>query len=138
MRKNRSMPECTVIPVLPYPDVSQAVDWLCQAFGFTLRLRIGDHRAQLNVGEGAIVVTKDQPSSSTASGAVMVRVDDVYRHSANAIGHGARLLSAPADYPYGERQYSVEDVAGHRWTFSQTVLDIDPQQWGGTSIGSND
>jgi uncharacterized glyoxalase superfamily protein PhnB len=117
---------------------SQAVDWLCQAFGFTLRLRIGDHRAQLNVGEGAIVVTKDEPSSSASSGAVMVRVDDFYRHSANAIGHGASLLSAPADYPYGERQYSVEDVAGHRWTFSQTVLDIDPQRWGGTPIGSND
>jgi uncharacterized glyoxalase superfamily protein PhnB len=58
MLTNRSMPECTVIPVLSYPDVGQAIDWLCPAFGFTLRLRIGDHRAQLAIGDGAIVITK--------------------------------------------------------------------------------
>ena len=136
MLKNRSMPDCTAIPVLSYPDVSQAIDWLCQAFGFTLRLRIGDHRAQLNVGDGAIVITKDQKRSSAIAGSVMVRVEDVYQHSVIAVGHGARLLSPPADYPYGERQYTVEDIAGHRWTFSQTISDSDPQDWAGTLTNS--
>jgi uncharacterized glyoxalase superfamily protein PhnB len=128
------MPECTVIPVLPYPDLSQAIDWLCHAFGFTLRLRIGDHRAQLNAGDGAIIITKEQRASGVTAGSVMVRVEDVYRHSEIAVEHGAHLLSAPADHPYGERQYSVEDIAGHRWTFSQTIADSDPQEWGGTLI----
>jgi uncharacterized glyoxalase superfamily protein PhnB len=32
---------------------------------------------------------------------------------------------------YGERQYSAEDPWGHRWTFSQTVADVDPRDWGG-------
>jgi uncharacterized glyoxalase superfamily protein PhnB len=99
---------------------------------FTLRLRIGDHRAQLNVGSGAIVINEEQKISRTISGSVMVRVDDVDRHSAIAVRHGAHLLSPPADYPYGEKQYTVEDIAGHRWTFSQTILDSDPQEWGGT------
>lgn len=40
---NRSVPAATVIPVLAYPDVVEATDWLCNAFGFTVRLRIGDH-----------------------------------------------------------------------------------------------
>jgi uncharacterized glyoxalase superfamily protein PhnB len=40
MLVNRSMPRCTVIPELAYPDVGEAIDWLCNAFGFTLRLRI--------------------------------------------------------------------------------------------------
>ena len=30
---NRSLPETTVIPVLAYPDVIDAAEWLCSAFG---------------------------------------------------------------------------------------------------------
>ena len=54
---NRSIPPSTVIPELAYADVREAAAWLCQAFGFVERLRIGDHRAQLTFGDGAIVVT---------------------------------------------------------------------------------
>ncbi len=43
------MPRCSVIPVLGYPDVAAAIDWLRDTFGFSLRLRIANHRAQLNV-----------------------------------------------------------------------------------------
>jgi uncharacterized glyoxalase superfamily protein PhnB len=84
------------------------------------------------VGDGAIVITKEQKSSIVIAGSVMVRMDDVHRHSAVAAGHGAHVLSLPTDFPYGERQYTVEDIAGHRWTFSQTLSDSDPQDWGGT------
>ena len=133
MLTNRSMPQCTVIPILSYPDVSKAIEWLCQTFGFTLRLRIGDHRAQLAIGDGAIVITTEQKSFARSVASVMLRVDDVHRHSVTAIGHGARLVSLPTDYPDGERQYTVEDIAGHRWTFSQTVSDSDPEEWGGSS-----
>ena len=39
MRANRSSPSpsSSVIPVLPYPDVTEASDWLCRAFGFAER-----------------------------------------------------------------------------------------------------
>jgi uncharacterized glyoxalase superfamily protein PhnB len=43
-------------------------------------------------------------------------------------------VQAPADYPYGERQYTVEDPSGHVWTFSQTIADTDPRNWGGTPV----
>jgi len=56
MLANRSIPRSTVIPELAYPDLGKAIDWLCHAFGFTLRLRIANHRAQLNVGDGAVVL----------------------------------------------------------------------------------
>src|SRR2546428_13853410 len=52
MRTNRSMPSSTVIPVLLYRDVVQAVEWLCGTFGLTEHLRIGSHRSQLTVGDG--------------------------------------------------------------------------------------
>jgi len=132
MLANRSMPRCTVIPELAYPDIGEAIDWLCGAFGFTLRLRIADHRAQLNVGDGAVVLIEQRVASGHDSHSVMVRVEDVGRHYEIASQRGAKVLRSPADYPYGERQYSVEDFAGHHWTFSQSVADVDPQEWGGT------
>ena len=57
MKPNQSIPAATVIPVLIYPDVREAVAWLGAAFGFVERVRIGaDHRAQLAFGEGAVIV----------------------------------------------------------------------------------
>jgi hypothetical protein len=35
-----------VIPVLRYPDPSIAAEWLGKAFGFTVRLPVGNHRIQ--------------------------------------------------------------------------------------------
>jgi uncharacterized glyoxalase superfamily protein PhnB len=46
---------------------------------------------------------------------------------------GARILHPPTDYPYGERQYTDEDVGGHRWSFSQSIADVAPEEWGGVS-----
>lgn len=133
MRVNRSMPRGTVIPELAYADVGEAADWLCAAFGFTVRLSIGNHRAQLNVGDGAIVVTQQPPSGTPdRTHAVMVRVEEVDRHYERATQRGARILRPPTDYPYGERQYTAEDLGGHCWTFSQSIADVDPVEWGGT------
>jgi len=123
------MPSSLIIPELPYPNVRVAVDWLCRSLGFKERLQISNHRAQLTFGEGAIVVI--QGSESNPAFTVMVRVADVDSHFNHAMESGARIVSPPTDYPYGERQYTVEDLGGHRWTFSQTIADIDPQTWGG-------
>ena len=132
MLQNRSIPKCTVIPELVYPDVEKAVEWLCDVFGFTLRIGMGSHRAQLNVGDGAVVLM--EPRGGGASHAnVLVRVEDVKRHCEHARQRGARILREPADHPYGERQYNVEDLAGHTWTFSQSIADVKPEDWGGIS-----
>lgn len=63
----------------------------------------------------------------------MVRVEDVEAHHARAKRHGARILDEPTDFPYGERQYNAVDLAGHCWTFSQTIADVAPEDWGGRS-----
>jgi uncharacterized glyoxalase superfamily protein PhnB len=135
------MPQATVIPVLGYPDVGNAVEWLCDTFGFTVRWRIGNHRAQLNAGDGAMAVTEhrsDRRSGPNDSGgrshSVMVRVEDVSGHYARARRLGAHILQPPTDFPYGERQYTAEDLAGHVWTFSESIADAAPEEWGGTSV----
>src|SRR5215204_7485640 len=136
MSINRSMPPSTVIPELPYLDVREAVDWLCKTFGFSERLQIGNHRAQLVFGDGSLVVT--QSNETNASFSIMVRVEAVDSHHEHTKQSGAKIVSLPADYPYGERQYVVEDIGGHRWTFSQTIADIDPGSWGGTLFENSD
>jgi len=131
MLQNRSMPASTVIPVLAYPDVSEAVAWLGAAFGFTLRLGIGDHRAQLNAGDGAVVVTAGGSPDALRGDSVMIRIADVDAHHGPARAHGARIVNPPTDYPYGERQYTALDPTGRAWTFSQSIADVDPREWGG-------
>lgn len=126
------MPPATVIPVLAYPDVEEAARWLCEAFGFSLRLKIGDHRAQLDAGEGAVVIAAAAPGGQAPAGcSIMVRVDNADAQYDRAKRAGARVFGAPETYPYGERQFSAEDPAGHRWTFSETVADVAPEDWGG-------
>lgn len=133
MTANRSMPDATVIPVLGYDDVPEAADWLCRAFGLRVRLRIADHRIQLIFGDGAVVAAGGGVGDAS-SHSLLVRVDDADAHHARAEAAGARIVSPPTDYPYGERQYSATDVGGHRWTFSQTIADADPAVWGGILV----
>lgn len=126
------------MPVLIYPDVREAVDWLCAAFGFAERLFIGEnHRAQLSFGDGALIVgdvrgERHPPRADEVTHLVMVRVEDAIAHCERARLRGALILDEPADHIYGERQYNAEDPWGHRWTFSQTLADVAPEEWGGT------
>jgi uncharacterized glyoxalase superfamily protein PhnB len=133
MIQNRSMPHSTIIPVLGYDSVPEAVDWLIRVFGFTERLRIADHRAQLRYGLGDLVVV-NSAARGTGNQSIMVRVTDVDAHCLHSKQAGARILGEPTTFPYGERQYTVADVGDHVWTFSQSVADVDPSSWGGMLV----
>lgn len=140
MRPNRSIPSSTVIPVLSYPDVRQAVAWLSASFGFAERVRIGDgHRAQLSVADAAIIVADTDggrhaadPAVKTSS--VTVRVVDAQAQRDRAAEHGGTIVMEPTDFPFGERQCTVLDPWGHHWTFSQTIADVAPEDWGGETV----
>ena len=141
MLTNRSAPPATVTPVLFYPDVRVAVAWLASAFGFEERVRIGEaHRAQLRVGEdGAIVVAEARgeqvaPSEGAVLHVVKIRVPDVDAAFERARDAGAQVLEEPHTWEYGERSGVVEDPAGHRWELTQTVRDVEPEEWGGTTV----
>jgi len=138
MLTNRSAPPATVTPVLIYPDVRAAVEWLESALGFEERVRIGNaHRSQLKVGaDGAVVVAdvggdRVGPGGDAVTQLIKIRVEDVDAALARASEAGARVLQAPETYMYGERSCVVEDLAGHRWELTQTVRDVNPAEWGG-------
>jgi PhnB protein len=128
------MPPSTVIPELVYDDVGEAVAWLCDRFGFQVRWQAGDHRAQLWLNGGTVVVTEGRTSKVLAGPhSLLVRVPDVRAHCERARERGASILAEPRDFPYGERQYAVEDLGGHHWGFSESIADVAPEDWGGAS-----
>ena len=141
MLTNRSAPTATVVPILIYEDVGQAIDWLCRAFGFKERLRaerdgvIG--HAQLSVAEGALMLGRQggpfrPPIRDQVTQYVHVTVENVDEHFEHAKQHGAQIVQPPTDMPFGERQYTAQDHAGHWWTFSQHIADVAPEEWGAT------
>jgi uncharacterized glyoxalase superfamily protein PhnB len=136
MKYNRSVPPVTVVPVVYYPDVRAAVTWLNAAFGFVERTRIGErHRAQMSIGADGAMIVAERRGQNTALGdevthLIRVRVEDVGAQFDRACAHGARVLEPPTDREYGERDCTMEDLAGHRWQFAETVRDVAPEDFG--------
>jgi len=133
MRTNRSVPPCPVIPVLIYPDPSAAAEWLSKVFGFTIRLRIANHRIQMRAGAGCFTIAEgnEKPDRSHIT---QVRIEEAHVHCERARAAGATILTEPTDHVYGERQYNAQDFYGHRWDFTETIADVEPESWGGTSV----
>ena len=129
-----------------YQDAAAAIKWLCDAFGFEVRLKIeGDkgqiEHSELSYGEGLIMVAQETPESprpwkrtmrspKTLNGAttqsIMFFVDDADAHCANARAHGAQIIEEPATHDYGQehwsdRSYGARDPEGHLWWVTQRL-----------------
>ena len=111
------------------------------ANSFEERVRSGDaHRAQMRVGEDGAIVIADvggqrvAPADDRTSHLIKVRVPDVDSAWARACGRGARVVEDLTTWEYGERSGVVEDLGGHRWELTQTVRDVEPEEWGGTTV----
>jgi uncharacterized glyoxalase superfamily protein PhnB len=104
--------------------------------------------AQLSAGGGTVMISRSRTGqgpgwgdsaaltpqrTGEVSAILSVHVDDVDAHFERAKEFGASILHEPETYPFGERQYTAEDLAGYRWVFSQTVADVAPEDWGAIS-----
>jgi uncharacterized glyoxalase superfamily protein PhnB len=129
-----------------YQDATAAIDWLCDAFGFEVRLKIeGDNgrieHSELTYGEGLIMVGQESPQSErlwkrclrspkSLGGAgtqtMMFFVDDAEAHCAHARARGADIIEEIATHDYGEdywtdRSYGARDPEGHVWWITQRL-----------------
>ena len=129
---------------LYYQEAAKAIDWLCEAFGFEVRLKVEgeggriEHselvfgEAVLMVGDETVQKEKDRPAKSpreigganTAS--VMLYVDDAAAHCERARKAGATITYEPKVSDYGEdywadKSYQAQDLEGHRWWFCERV-----------------
>jgi uncharacterized glyoxalase superfamily protein PhnB len=126
----------TIVPQVPYQDVSAALSFLERAFGFreiaTARLVSAggaiDH-AMLEFGGGVIGIGPEghhgaisPKSGGIESQYISVYVDDVEAHYQRAVAAGARIAIGLRDYFWGDeghRTYEALDPEGHRWRFHQ-------------------
>ena len=144
MLTNRSAPHASVVPVLTVSDVRAAVAWYADAFGFVEHVQIGEgHRAQLGLpGGGELIVAEVRPGrrlpSEGRSHQIMLKVEDAAAVVARATEHGATIVHALNDWEYGERQATIDDVFGHQWVLTQTLVDTAPEQWGGKTVTPRD
>jgi uncharacterized glyoxalase superfamily protein PhnB len=128
-----------------YDDPAKAIDWLCKAFGFEVRIKVEGEPGQilhseLVYGEGLVMVgdaaKRDNPDESYRKSprsigggntqALMVYVDDVDAHCKRARSAGATIVTEPKNTDYGDeywedRGYQCIDPEGHRWWFSQRM-----------------
>jgi uncharacterized glyoxalase superfamily protein PhnB len=129
-----------------YEDAARAIDWLCAAFGFEVRLRVEGaggriEHSELTFGDGLIMVGSSGGRSDREGGvpcqsprslggvntqSLCIVVDDADAHAAHARAAGAKIVEGPATVDYGEeywadRTYRAEDLEGHHWWFMQRV-----------------
>lgn len=131
-----------------YDDAARAIDWLCEAYGFDVRLRVEGEggrieHSELTYGEALLMVGSSGPKAgrekvplhvspkSIGGGntqCLMLFVDDVDAHCERARAAGAVIVDEPKVHDYGEdywadRSYGAVDFEGHMWWFTQRVRD---------------
>jgi uncharacterized glyoxalase superfamily protein PhnB len=132
-----------------YRRPAEAIDWLCDAFGFEVRLKVEGEpgeivhselvygQAMIMVsGDGATSLKDDKPFKARHASpldlggrinqALCLFVDDADAHCAHARSRGAEIFSAPATHDYGDdywsdRTYGANDCEGHQWWFMQRL-----------------
>jgi len=123
------------------------IDWLIEAFGFELRLKVEGEggsiqHSELTYGSGVVMVATERlepedrfgvkMASPKTAGAntqnMMLYVDDAETHCARARAAGAPIVSAPAIHDYGadywaDKSYGALDPEGHMWWISERIRD---------------
>jgi len=129
---------------LHYREAAKMIDWLCEAFGFAIRLKVvGEsgriEHSELEFGDGLVMVGQERDDvqrfgtkfvSPLAAGGntqnLMLYVDDLDAHCARARRAGARIVDEPSVHDYGDdywvdRSYGALDPEGHMWWISQRI-----------------
>ncbi len=122
----------TIVPQLPYEDISAALAFLDRAFGFreipTARLVSADGvllHALVEFGDGVIGIGThgahgaiSPKSAGIETQYISVSVADVDAHYQRALAAGARIANELRAHSWGAA-YEALDLEGHRWRFLQ-------------------
>jgi uncharacterized glyoxalase superfamily protein PhnB len=139
-----------ITPAVYYEEPRAAIDWLCRAFGFEVRLKVEGEggrieHSELTFADGLIMVgtaaatdgakadwQKSYASPKSIAGkttqGLALFVDDVDAHCERSRKAGADIIREPKTEDYGDdywadRTYGAKDPEGHLWWFMQRVRD---------------
>jgi PhnB protein len=129
---DESLPDPQVIPYLLYANADAAMDWLVQAFGFTVRARDTRKDGTVRHGElaldhgGVIMLGSAGPGYlgparlGGATQLLRIVVTDLDAHRGRTVAFTGEA-SEPQTGPPGWRACSVSDPEGHQWYFTEPV-----------------
>jgi uncharacterized glyoxalase superfamily protein PhnB len=130
-----------------YEDAAAAIDWLCSAFGFEVRIKIEGEggrieHSELTFGEDGLIMVGAAGGRSDRSvplpcksprsldgantQAMCLYIDDADAHCERARAAGATIAEEPTTTDYGpeywaDRGYRAIDPEGHHWWFMQRM-----------------
>ena len=111
---------CRAATVFVVQDVLRSVEHYCDVLGFHTQFTYGEPTFYAGVERDDLVIhlqvaseTKRQPGH----GAVYVFVTDVDALYQELKSRGARTLNEPKNYPYGMRDFDIDDIDGNHLCF---------------------
>jgi PhnB protein len=140
------MSECTkFVPHLVVSNAAKAIDFYKKAFGATEVGRFAAPgtskimHAALDINGGRLFLNDDfsesmgqKPSTPEALGGSPVilhlQVANADTHWKKAVEAGAEVMTPLADQFWGERYGQLRDPFGHKWSISQTVRKMTPDE----------
>lgn len=120
-----------IFPTFRYRDAARMIDWLVEAFGFTVHARHANNddsvaHAQLILGSSMIMLGSvradeygamvGEPGENSGK-SVYVAVEDTDAAYERAKAAGAIILEAPVERDYGSRDFICRDPEGNVWSF---------------------
>lgn len=133
----------SITPYLYYEDVAGAMSFLAKAFGMR---RYGRpmydkgkvRHAAMTLANGVVMMGhpgakyKNPRRLGQATQCLLIHVDGVDQHFAQAVRAGATILKPPEDQffgRHGQRRYGASDLEGHEWYFAQAIIRREPRKW---------
>jgi PhnB protein len=130
-----------VTPYLSIKGAAAAIDFYKQAFGAVevVRMPQPDGRighAELKFGDSFVMLADEFPEMQVVgpktlgntSVGLLLYVDDVDKTVERAVAQGARIIKPIQDQFYGDRNATLEDPFGHKWTVAVHLEDVTPEE----------
>jgi catechol 2,3-dioxygenase-like lactoylglutathione lyase family enzyme len=108
------------ITVMTVTDLAQSVVYYRDTLGFDVAFQYGEPAFYAGLFSGKVqlhLIAVDRTTRQAGNGAVAIIVDDVDALHAGLQKRGARIVKAPANQPYGLRDFDVADLDGNMLFF---------------------
>jgi PhnB protein len=143
MAKAKPIPDGyhNVTPYLVIKGAAAAIDFYKKAFGAVeiMRMPQPDGRvghAELKFGDSYVMMADEFPEMDVVSPktlgnspvGLLLYVDDVDKTVERAVALGATIKKPVADQFYGDRNGTIEDPFGHKWTVAVHLEDVTPEE----------
>ena len=115
---------CAAATVFVVKDVVRSVEYFRDVLGFHTEFTWGEPVCYAGVERGHVAIHLQAASDTKrhpGHGAVNVFVTDVDALYEELKSRGARTLNEPKDYPYGMRDFDLEDLDGNRLCFGMST-----------------